>query len=681
MDAPFIPKRPYDPTTEPFSPSAKRRHQPPPISSSTPPPPISYRQPPNLKLSANETLFRILCPATRTGSVIGKGGAVVRQITEETGARIRIDDSPPHYQERVIVVIADSTKKDNSDNSNSKNEILSGSVLSSNNEEEGLHSAAQVALLKVFERIIKVDEEGKEERPDVIVGGGVVCCRLLAPSIQVGYVLGRGGINLDRIRRETGALVKVLPRDQMPPCSFPGDELIEISGTFLAARKALLSISGCLQDNPAADASNPSTPNSSVGALHGNGMRPHMNPFPPQGYAPGHQTVDHLSRSYPSSGAENNGMNNRMYFEEEVVFKLLCQVDKVGSLIGKGGSIVRVLQAETGASIKIAEAAASDSDEKIVVISARENSEQNRSPAQEAVIRVHGRISEIGYEPGVAVVARLLVHSNQMGFLFGNGGAFIAEIRRATGASICIFPKEQVLKYGSPNEEVVQIIGNLQSVQDSLFQITSRLRETIFPFKPPFAPSYLPPHPDMPPPFLRPIHDPSSPGYSSPRGFPRGTDHVGIPAKPVEPWPALSRSVDRHGPTYPDHVPYPYGSERRAHGQRPSSPGRWTFEAVGSVNATGAADTVGSFANSKTTGPHAPSITIEVVIPQVLLGHIYGENNKNLDQIRQMSGSNVVVHDPRPGATEGTVVVSGTPDRTRIAQILIHVKSDVYIKI
>lgn len=649
MEAPFIPKRQYDPTTEPFSPSAKRRHQPPPVSSSTPPPPISHRPPPNLKFIANETLFRILCPATRTGSVIGKGGAVVRQITEETGARIRIDDAPPHFQERVVVVIADSTKKDNSDNSNS----------SLNNEEEGLHSAAQVALVKVFEKIIKVEGEGKEEGADVNVGGGVVFCRLLAPSMQVGCVLGRGGMNLERIRHETGALVKVLPRDQMPPCACPGDELIEISGTFSAARKALLSISGCLQDNPVAGASSPTIPNSSGVALHGNGMRPHMNPFPPQGYAPGHQSVD-------------NGMNNRMYFEDEVVFKLLCQVDKVGNLIGKGGTIVRALQTETGASIKIAEAAASDSDEKVVVISARENSEQSRSPAQDAVIRVHGRIAEIGFEPGVAVVARLLVHSNQIGFLFGNGGAFIAEIRRMTGASICIFPKEQVLKYGSPNEEVVQIIGSLQSVQDSLFQITSRLRETIIPFKPPFASSHMPPHRDMPPPFLRSIHDPSSPGYSSPRGFPRGTDHVGIPGKPVEPWPALSRSVDRHGPTYPDHVPYTYGSERRGHGQRSSSPGRWTSEAVGSVNATGAADVGGSYANSKTAGLHAPSITIEVVIPQALLGHIYGENNKNLDQIRQMSGSNVVVHDPRPGATEGMVVVSGTPDRTHIAQILIH---------
>lgn len=60
-----------------------------------------------------------------------------------------------------------------------------------------------------------------------------------------------------------------------------------------------------------------------------------------------------------------------MVIEEEVVFKLLCQVDKVGSLIGKGGSVIRHLQNETGAYIKIADAPP-DSDERVVVISARE---------------------------------------------------------------------------------------------------------------------------------------------------------------------------------------------------------------------------------------------------------------------------------------------------------------------
>lgn len=56
--------------------------------------------------------------------------------------------------------------------------------------------------------------------------------------------------------------------------------------------------------------------------------------------------------------------------EEDVVFRLLCQPDKVGSLIGKGGTVVRALQNETGASIKIVDTP--DLDERLVVISARE---------------------------------------------------------------------------------------------------------------------------------------------------------------------------------------------------------------------------------------------------------------------------------------------------------------------
>lgn len=60
-----------------------------------------------------------------------------------------------------------------------------------------------------------------------------------------------------------------------------------------------------------------------------------------------------------------------MGMEEEVVFRLLCHGDKVGCLIGKGGSIRRTLQTETGASIKIADSTP-DSDDRVVVISARE---------------------------------------------------------------------------------------------------------------------------------------------------------------------------------------------------------------------------------------------------------------------------------------------------------------------
>lgn len=674
MDASFVPnKRTLDHSSttidrgEPHFTNSKRRHHHHPSSSSAPPQSTPFRQPPPpIKLASSEALFRILCPAPKTGGLIGKGGSIIRQVREDTGAKIRIDDSIPGCEERVILIIADSTitKKDshnyNSRNNNDDNgDTNSGDELGNAAEE----SPAQKALLKVFERILKVDEERskldtegeklKVEEKREEGGGegqqrGQVVCRLLAPCSQVGSVLGRGGKIIERIRQSSGAQVRVLPKVLIPECASPGDELIQMTGNYSAVRKALLSVSSCLQDNQRADAANSGTTKSSGMALH-------------------------------VSGTESIGSNHRMVFEEEVVFKLLCQVDKVGSLIGKGGSVIRALQSETGASIKIADAAP-DSDERVVIISARENSDQRHSPAQDAVIRVHGRIAEIGFEPGAAVVARLLVHSQQVGCLWGKGGMIIAELRRVTGASIHIFPKEQVPKYGIQNDEVVQVIGRMQAVQDALFQITGRLRETIFPIKPHVSSvsgsPYLSPYPEMPPPSFRPRHDPAS----SPVGLPRNADRVAVPGPPFEPPLSFSHGMDRHRPTYQDRVTYPYGNERLGHGpsfNRQSSPGRWTSQAAGSENSGGVPDVERGFAliNDPVGSGNQDSIvgsSVEVVIPQTLLGYVYGENNSNLVQIRQISGAKVVVSDPRPGATEGLVVVSGKPDQIHLAQSLIH---------
>lgn len=72
-------------------------------------------------------------------------------------------------------------------------------------------------------------------------------------------------------------------------------------------------------------------------------------------------------------------------------------------------------------------------------------------------MRVHHRIAEIGFEPGAAVVARLLLHPQQIGCLLGKGGFIINEMRRATGASIRIFPKEQNQKSAYHHDDVVQV--------------------------------------------------------------------------------------------------------------------------------------------------------------------------------------------------------------------------------
>lgn len=157
---------------------------------------------------------------------------MIQQLREDTGARIRIvDEISPFacYDERVILIVADSKTPNPNDD-----------------REEG--SAAQFALLKVFERILKVDEERSEEERkhnngnDNNSNNNNVVCRLLAPINQVGCVIGRGGKIVEKIRQESGAQVRILPRDQIPACASPGEELIQVN-FFSSLFLQLLSLS------------------------------------------------------------------------------------------------------------------------------------------------------------------------------------------------------------------------------------------------------------------------------------------------------------------------------------------------------------------------------------------------------------------------------------------------------
>ncbi|XP_026454250.1 KH domain-containing protein HEN4-like isoform X2 [Papaver somniferum] len=702
-------KRPFDHSSSPIESNNSKRG-----FFKTPPPPI--------KLSAGETLFRILCPAIKTGGVIGKGGAIIRQFREETGAKIRIDDSIPGCDERVILIVADILKQRSKKEQNSNevsNNAAAGGGGGGGDAEDGeddvlganlIHlvenggsdddvSPAQKALIRVFERILKVDEEkvggsggessedggggGEEEEKEKLLSGTTtsttqnlnsVVCRLLAPSNQVGCVLGRGGKIVEKIRQGSGAQVRVLPNDHIPVCAIPGDELIQITGNYSAVRKALLAVSSCLQDNFRTDAA-ASTPNKTpASVLRGSGVPGgQVDQFPSRGYPPG-------THSRGFSGSEGMGGSHRMVPEEDIVFRMLCHLDKVGSLIGKGGSIIRALQSDTGASIKIAEAEP-DSDERVVLISARENSEQRHSSAQDAVIRVQSRIAEVGFEPGAAIVARLLVPSQQIGCLLGKGGSIIAEMRRSTGASIRIFPREQVPKSGAQSDEVVQAIGSLQSVQDALFQITSRLREAYFPTKLPYpnvgAPPYMPGPLEPPVPMFRPRHEPPSPGHYPHIGYPNSLEHPAGPAQHMDHPPVPMHGMDHPGGPNLDHGPYSYSNERPAYGPTfdTPSPRSWA-QPVSTGNPWCSADPGTGYSSrdvhSRSQLSVLPTTTVEMVIPLMFLGCVYGENNGDLNQIRQISGAKITGHDVRPGSAEGVVIVSGTSDQIHVAQSLIH---------
>lgn len=53
---------------------------------------------------SSEFSMKILCPSTKIGGVIGKGGSNVRQLQQETGTSIHVDDASIESDERVIRV-------------------------------------------------------------------------------------------------------------------------------------------------------------------------------------------------------------------------------------------------------------------------------------------------------------------------------------------------------------------------------------------------------------------------------------------------------------------------------------------------------------------------------------------------------------------------------------------------
>lgn len=196
-----------------------------PFSSNGPSNKRSKPPPPPLNIPPGHVAFRLLCHASRIGGVIGKSGAIIKNLQQVTGARIRVQDAPPETPDRVVVVMAPSALSGKvmlkNPNLGQNGEAL---TVEENEDSDGVEvSKAQEALVKVFERILDV----AAETDGIEVGDGVVSCRLLADTAQIGSVIGKGGKVVAKIRKDTGCKIRVLS-DKLPVCTTSSDEMIEV---------------------------------------------------------------------------------------------------------------------------------------------------------------------------------------------------------------------------------------------------------------------------------------------------------------------------------------------------------------------------------------------------------------------------------------------------------------------
>lgn len=421
---------------------------------------------------AADTVYRILCPSRKIGGVIGKGGGIIKALRDETQAKITVSDSVPGSDERVITLYSLSAKisKGRNDGNSAEGDME-------------IHCAAQDALLKVHDRIVEEDLFGGMTFDDENDTTSVTA-RLLVPNNVVGCVLGKRGDVIQRLRSETGAAIRVLPPEHLPTCAMSTDELVQISGKPDVVKRALHEISTLLHRNPRKG----EPPLNMPMPPRGQGFPPNApmpNMLPPINPMWSHHASDpyDMPPSMPwapdqpprfTPGSFDGVSPGRaMEASAEFSMKILCSVAKIGGVIGKGGYNVKQLQKETGASIHVEEAS-TESDERVIRVSAVEVLADPRSQTIEAILQLQDKVSEFS-EKGT-ITTRLLVPSSKVGCILGQGGHVINEMRRRTLADIRVFSKDDKPRCASEDEELVQVSGSFGVAKDALAEISSRIR-------------------------------------------------------------------------------------------------------------------------------------------------------------------------------------------------------------
>ncbi|KAF5731273.1 KH domain-containing protein [Tripterygium wilfordii] len=592
------------------------------------------------------TSYRILCHDMKAGGVIGKSGSIIKSIRQHTGAWINVHELMPGDEERIIE-ISDTRRRD-----------PDGRMPS--------FSPAQEALLLIHERILESDAQfpgvgyGGNEEEEYGGGGGNanrVASRLVVSRMHVGCLLGKGGKIIEQMRMETKTQIRILPRDHtLPRCVSVSEEIVQVVGDMNAVKNAIEIISSRLRESQHRDRSN------FHGRIHSpermfppdDDYIPHINnaarrssmdgpPFGSRLSAAGYRSnnYDHRPSGYAiESGAASVAANAQTFYGEDLVFRILCPIDKVDRVVGETDGIVDLLQNEIGVDVKVADLVAG-SDEQIIIISSEEGPDDELFPAQEALLHIQSRIVDLVPDKDNIITTRLLVSSSEVGCIEGRDGS-LSEMKRLTGANIQILPREELPGCVSAVDELLQIVGEIKAARDALVEVTLRLRRELY--KEFFQKDTIPPI--------------SAPG-------PVGSTLTVEAASPNNITPAHEGLTGRDiGPTTYQNI------QITATVQSSKGTGGSSGETVKQIETERREDA--PIAVNRLPGPLVTRSTFEVVIPDYAVPKLITKSKNKLAQISEISGANVTVVEDRPDVTQKIIKISGTPEQAERAQSLLQ---------
>ncbi|KAJ6410990.1 hypothetical protein OIU84_007693 [Salix udensis] len=602
--------------------------------------PQQQQQDPSSALTVT-TNYRILCHDMKAGGVIGKSGSIIKSIRQHTGAWINVHELIPGDEERIIE-ISDTRRRD-----------PEGRMPS--------FSPAQEALFLIHERILENDLQygvvssgagGFDEDDYVGRGGNRVASRLVVSRMHVGCLLGKGGKIIEQMRMETKTQIRILPRDHtLPRCVSMSEEIVQVVGDASAVKNAVAVISSRLRESQHRDRSHFHGRVQSPEQFLDDDYVPHVNTRRSSLDGPpsfGSRLSGSNYTNYPSrapgfpfdAGADSIADSAQPFYVEDLVFRILCPIEKVNRVVGESDGLVDLLQNEIGVDVKVADPV-SGSDEQIITICSEEGPDDELFPAQEALLHIQTRIVDLVADKDNIITTRLLVPSSEIVCLEGRDGS-LSEMESLTGATIEILPKEMLPSYLSGTDELVQIQGEVKAARDALVEVTSRLRSYLY--KDVFQK-------DLPPPV-------SAPGPAGTAGGLQG-------AFSNNPTPA------REGHSGGD-PPATYRNVQSASTPQPSKDARGSsVETVKQKESEHREDLPTTTMNRIPVTLVTRSI-LEVVIPELAVPKLITKSKNKLAQISELSGANVIVVEDRPDVTEKIIQISGTPEQAERAQSLLQ---------
>lgn len=325
--------------------------------------------------------MRFLIEASLVGSIIGRGGLVIKKLRDDYGAFINILQDPPGVppaRERVMIIRANPAAL----------VATLGSIVGLCNER--LSASRE-------------DPNGQAQQP---IQPPVSKLVALVHRVVVGAVIGKGGETIRNTMNETGARIQV--SGEVLPNST--DKSVTITGSQEQVVAALEKVIRQLQTTSVKPGTPtlPYTPSmvprypaaggfpsggpmgGPMGGPEPRGAMPFYPPMPAQSMQrfddrrqydrapmpvgpPFQPPMSSMAPYHPAAPRGFEGGDIGPLSEQKIAIPSVC----AGCVIGRGGEVIKTLRAQSGCSIQVENADAGNPNERFVIIKGTQNNIQN----------------------------------------------------------------------------------------------------------------------------------------------------------------------------------------------------------------------------------------------------------------------------------------------------------------